>query len=119
MTLASREAEAAPRATENPRLPDLDGVDESTRLVGGEEPERRQPLAVASEADRDDRHRRHLGVQRDQVEDGALEPGAVVEIRAEHDLGVHADAGLAEPLQARQGLGAPAGPAPPPVAQLR
>ena len=117
--LVGGEDEAATQLREPAVLPALHRGDQRLRLVSGEAPEGGQPLAVTREPDRHDRGRRHLGVERGEVEDGALELGAVVPAWAEHDLGVHADPRLREPLEPREDLGGDARAPEQRVAQLR
>jgi hypothetical protein len=103
--LVGEEHEPAAQPLPKVGLPALDRVDERPRLAPGERAERGQALAVARQAHRDDGHRRHLRVERGQLEHRPLQVQAVVEVRAEHDLRVHADAGPGQPGHAGQDVG--------------
>ena len=51
---------------------------------------------MTGKTDRHYRQRLHLWVKSCQIADGLFETGAVVYSRAEHNLGMHADAGLSQ-----------------------
>ncbi len=74
---------------------------------------------MAREPDGHDGGRHHRGVERGQLPDGARQVRAVVPVGAQHDLGVHPDAGLGEPLHPRQDLRRAARLAEQPAAERR
>ena len=119
MDLVGEKDEAAPQLGLETLLPAADGVHEAARLVGPEAAERGEALAVAREPDGHDGGRRHRGVERGQLPDGARQVRAVVPVGAQHDLGVHPDAGLGEPLHPRQDLRGAARLAEQPAAERR
>src|SRR6185503_314186 len=88
------------------------------RLLARHRPQGGQALAMTGEADRHHRARGHRGVQSRQLVHRAVEVGAVVPARAQHDLGVHRDAGLGEALHHGQELAAHPGLAEQGVAQV-
>ena len=100
-------------------LPALDGAHEGARLLHRDRAQIGEPLAVAREPDRHHRGGRHRGMEPGQLVHGAVEVRAVVPARAQHDLRVHGDARLGEPLHHRQQLAAHPWPAEQGVAQLR
>ena len=119
MQLVGGPDEARAERSQKALLPPLDRLHERARLVIGDRPERGQALAVTREAHRYHRRAGNRGVHARQLVHRAVEVRAIVPVRAEHDLRVHADARTGEALHHGQELALDLRPAEEAMAQLR